>query len=55
MGKINVTPLASNRTFTTLDCGDVVYHAWTRLDGSVVLMISVNDEVVYDDTKTKHN
>jgi hypothetical protein len=55
MAVIDVTNLASNRTFTTAECDGVVYHRWTRLDGSNVYVISVDEEVVYDDTKRKHN
>lgn len=54
MSEYEVTNLASNRTFTTLSCDDVVYHTWTRLDGSVVSMITVSDKVVYDETKIKN-
>lgn len=46
-----VTELPSNRTFTTLTCEDTVYHTWFRMDGTVVTMIAVEDEVVYDETK----
>ena len=46
-----VTHLPSNRTFITTDSDGVTYHTWFRLDGSVVSMISVDNEVVYDETK----
>ncbi len=45
-----VTHLPSNRTFITTTDGDTTYHTWFRTDGSVASIISVNDEVVYDDT-----
>lgn len=53
MGEYCVTNLPSNRTFTTVACGDTVYHTWFRMDGTAVSMITVNEEVVYD--QTKHN
>ena len=46
-----VTHLPSNRTFITTDTDGVTYHTWFRLNGSVVSMISVDNEVVYDETK----
>ena len=46
-----VTHLPSNRTFITTDADGVTYHTWFRLNGSVVSMISVDNEVVYDETK----
>ena len=55
MAAFEVTRLPSNRTFTTLECDDVVYHTWFRTDGTNVSLIVVDNEVVYDGTKRKHN